>query len=133
MKFDILESNFPTQILKFGISSLIWYCTKDFNKLIVQKMCTCYVCAKDEFLIFLLCVLLDQFAPLDTPATMDAFLGYWKPNAIVMMESELWPNLIMDASRKGVSFSIYLITLLFVCLFPLILLLNACSLVALFR
>ncbi|EXC33896.1 hypothetical protein L484_012784 [Morus notabilis] len=42
-----------------------------------------------------------QFAPLDTPATMDAFLGYWKPNAIVMMESELWPNLIMDASRKG--------------------------------
>ncbi|XP_024031914.1 probable 3-deoxy-D-manno-octulosonic acid transferase, mitochondrial isoform X2 [Morus notabilis] len=47
-----------------------------------------------------------QFAPLDTPATMDAFLGYWKPNAIVMMESELWPNLIMDASRKGIALAL---------------------------
>ncbi|KAM7464288.1 hypothetical protein LguiA_032409 [Lonicera macranthoides] len=43
-----------------------------------------------------------QFAPLDTPSAMDAFLGYWKPNAIMLLESELWPNLIMGASRNGV-------------------------------
>ncbi|OVA17877.1 3-deoxy-D-manno-octulosonic-acid transferase [Macleaya cordata] len=43
-----------------------------------------------------------QFAPLDTPAAMDAFLGYWNPIAVVLMESELWPNLIFDASRKGI-------------------------------
>ncbi|KAL5545957.1 hypothetical protein UlMin_005644 [Ulmus minor] len=47
-----------------------------------------------------------QFAPLDTPTVMDAFLSYWKPNAIVIMESELWPNLIMDASRKGIALAL---------------------------
>ncbi|PON56115.1 3-deoxy-D-manno-octulosonic-acid transferase, N-terminal [Parasponia andersonii] len=47
-----------------------------------------------------------QFAPIDTPNAMDAFLGYWKPNAIVLIESELWPNLIMDASRKGIALAL---------------------------
>lgn len=45
-----------------------------------------------------------QFAPFDTPSAMDSFLGYWKPNAIILMESELWPNLVMGASRNGVSY-----------------------------
>jgi len=39
-----------------------------------------------------------QFAPLDTPLAIDRFLGHWKPNAILIMENELWPNLIMAAS-----------------------------------
>ncbi|XP_059428139.1 probable 3-deoxy-D-manno-octulosonic acid transferase, mitochondrial isoform X1 [Corylus avellana] len=43
-----------------------------------------------------------QFAPIDTPTAVGAFLDYWKPNAIVLMESELWPNLIMSASENGV-------------------------------
>ncbi|EEF33745.1 probable 3-deoxy-D-manno-octulosonic acid transferase, mitochondrial [Ricinus communis] len=43
-----------------------------------------------------------QFSPLDTPAAVDNFLDYWKPNAIVILESELWPNLIMGSSRKGI-------------------------------
>eukprot|EP00268_Persea_americana_P047300 TRINITY_DN4917_c0_g1_i2.p1 TRINITY_DN4917_c0_g1~~TRINITY_DN4917_c0_g1_i2.p1 ORF type:complete len:404 (-),score=68.88 TRINITY_DN4917_c0_g1_i2:525-1736(-) len=43
------------------------------------------------------------FAPIDTPASVDAFLGYWNPNAIFLMESELWPNLIMSASQKGIA------------------------------
>ncbi|KAK8563479.1 hypothetical protein V6N13_006326 [Hibiscus sabdariffa] len=47
-----------------------------------------------------------QFAPLDTPAAMDAFLGYWKPNWVVIMESELWPNLIMGASRSGIGLAL---------------------------
>ncbi|CAL5334617.1 unnamed protein product [Camellia sinensis] len=46
-----------------------------------------------------------QFAPLDIPAAMDAFLGHWKPNAIMLMESELWPNLIMCASKNGIALS----------------------------
>ncbi|KAF8403201.1 hypothetical protein HHK36_011300 [Tetracentron sinense] len=48
------------------------------------------------------CVLY-QFAPLDTPAAMDAFLGYWNPIAIFLIENELWPNLILGASRKGIA------------------------------
>ncbi|KAJ4980215.1 hypothetical protein NE237_010995 [Protea cynaroides] len=43
-----------------------------------------------------------QFAPLDTPSAMDTFLCYWVPNAIFLIESELWPNLILGASRKGI-------------------------------
>ncbi|PPE02876.1 hypothetical protein GOBAR_DD00083 [Gossypium barbadense] len=47
-----------------------------------------------------------QFAPIDTPAAMDAFLGYWKPNWIVIMESELWPNLIIGASKCGIGLAL---------------------------
>uniref|UniRef100_A0A803MQQ0 3-deoxy-D-manno-octulosonic-acid transferase N-terminal domain-containing protein n=1 Tax=Chenopodium quinoa TaxID=63459 RepID=A0A803MQQ0_CHEQI len=34
------------------------------------------------------------------PAVVDAFLGYWKPNAVILMESELWPNVLMAASKS---------------------------------
>lgn len=47
---------------------------------------------------------MNQFAPLDIPSTIDAFLQYWKPSAVMLMESELWPNLIMGAARNGVSY-----------------------------
>jgi 3-deoxy-D-manno-octulosonic-acid transferase len=43
-----------------------------------------------------------QYAPIDTASAMDSFFSYWKPNAIMLLESELWPNLIMIASRNGV-------------------------------
>ncbi|KFK24841.1 hypothetical protein AALP_AA8G031600 [Arabis alpina] len=41
---------------------------------------------------------LHQFAPLDTPVAIERFLCHWKPNAVVIMENELWPNLIMCAA-----------------------------------
>ncbi|KAK7279487.1 hypothetical protein RJT34_24540 [Clitoria ternatea] len=47
-----------------------------------------------------------QFSPIDTPASIRCFLDYWKPNAIVLMESELWPNLIMDASKNGITLAL---------------------------
>lgn len=43
-----------------------------------------------------------QFAPLDIPAVVDAFLNYWKPNAVILLESELWPNVVMAASESKV-------------------------------
>ncbi|CAK7343354.1 unnamed protein product [Dovyalis caffra] len=49
---------------------------------------------------------LKLFSPIDIPAAMDAFLGYWNPSAIVLLESELWPNLIMSSSRKGISLAL---------------------------
>ncbi|KAF6150390.1 hypothetical protein GIB67_034089 [Kingdonia uniflora] len=48
------------------------------------------------------CVLY-QFAPLDTPVAIDSFLQYWNPSAILLIESELWPNLILGASKKGIA------------------------------
>lgn len=34
---------------------------------------------------------------------MENFLVYWTPVAVILMESELWPNLIISASRKGIA------------------------------
>ncbi|KAF0919868.1 hypothetical protein E2562_032154 [Oryza meyeriana var. granulata] len=44
-----------------------------------------------------------QFAPLDCPDAIESFIGYWKPNLILLMESELWPNLILSAAEKGIA------------------------------
>ena len=42
-----------------------------------------------------------QFAPLDTPQATTRFLGHWRPDLAVFAESELWPNLILGARRRG--------------------------------
>ncbi|CAH1425588.1 unnamed protein product [Lactuca virosa] len=44
----------------------------------------------------------DYFAPVNTPAAVNAFLEYWKPYALVLVESEVWPNLFLIASANGV-------------------------------
>ncbi|KAL6614137.1 hypothetical protein ACP70R_036407 [Stipagrostis hirtigluma subsp. patula] len=44
-----------------------------------------------------------QFAPLDCPDAIDSFIRHWKPSLVLLMESELWPNLIMSAAEKGIA------------------------------
>ncbi|XLU66696.1 hypothetical protein S245_025749, partial [Arachis hypogaea] len=46
------------------------------------------------------------FSPLDTPGSIDSFLYYWKPKAIILMESEWWPNLIIHASQNGITLAL---------------------------
>jgi len=43
-----------------------------------------------------------QFAPVDAPGAVAAFLNHWRPSTAVFVESELWPNLILEAGRRGV-------------------------------
>lgn len=43
-----------------------------------------------------------QFAPVDTPAAVRRFLDHWRPDAGLLVESELWPNLIAAARARGV-------------------------------
>lgn len=43
-----------------------------------------------------------QFAPIDAPGAVTAFLDHWRPSLAVFVESELWPNLILEAHRRGV-------------------------------
>lgn len=43
-----------------------------------------------------------QFAPVDGPGAVAAFLDHWRPAAAIFVESELWPNLILDARKRGV-------------------------------
>ncbi|MEL6799366.1 MAG: 3-deoxy-D-manno-octulosonic acid transferase [Pseudomonadota bacterium] len=43
-----------------------------------------------------------QFAPLDTPGAVAAFLAHWQPTLAVFVESELWPRLIIETHAKGI-------------------------------
>lgn len=43
-----------------------------------------------------------QYAPVDAPGAVAAFLEHWRPTAAVFVESELWPNLILAAKERGV-------------------------------
>ncbi|MGB3624994.1 MAG: glycosyltransferase N-terminal domain-containing protein [Henriciella sp.] len=43
-----------------------------------------------------------QFAPIDTPAIAKRFVDHWAPSLGVFAEGEIWPNLILEASAKGV-------------------------------
>ena len=43
-----------------------------------------------------------QFAPVDGPRAVGRFLDHWRPALGVFVESELWPNLILGARRRGV-------------------------------
>ncbi len=42
-----------------------------------------------------------QYAPLDTPASARRFLGHWRPSLAILVESELWPGLLMNAKAAG--------------------------------
>jgi 3-deoxy-D-manno-octulosonic-acid transferase len=43
-----------------------------------------------------------QYAPLDSPAAVDRFLDHWRPDLGVLVESEIWPNLILSAKARGI-------------------------------
>jgi 3-deoxy-D-manno-octulosonic-acid transferase len=43
-----------------------------------------------------------QFVPVDTPAATARFLDHWQPQAGLFVDSDIWPNLILGASARGV-------------------------------
>ena len=43
-----------------------------------------------------------QFFPYDAPAFVARFLDHWKPDLALFVESDLWPNMIMASSQRGV-------------------------------
>ncbi len=43
-----------------------------------------------------------QFIPLDHPAYCARFFAHWQPDLGVMIESELWPNLILGANERHI-------------------------------
>lgn len=42
-----------------------------------------------------------QYIPLDAPRYMRRFLDHWKPDLVMLAESELWPNLIMEVKSRA--------------------------------
>lgn len=45
---------------------------------------------------------LHQFVPVDLPAAVRRFYQHWRPDAALWLESELWPNLVLEARHHGV-------------------------------
>jgi 3-deoxy-D-manno-octulosonic-acid transferase len=43
-----------------------------------------------------------RFLPLDVPRWVARFLEGWRPDLAVIVESELWPNMLAAAGRQGV-------------------------------
>ena len=43
-----------------------------------------------------------QFLPLDVPILTNKFLDHWKPNLSIFIDSEVWPNLILDISKRKI-------------------------------
>lgn len=47
-----------------------------------------------------------QFAPVDAPGAVHRFLEHWRPDVGVLVESEIWPNLICGARAAGVQLAL---------------------------
>ena len=43
-----------------------------------------------------------QFVPLDTPRFVRRFIEHWRPGLALFVEQDLWPNLMIEAARRGV-------------------------------
>ena len=43
-----------------------------------------------------------QFLPLDVAVWTNKFLDHWKPNLSIFIDSEIWPNLISQISKKKI-------------------------------
>jgi len=45
---------------------------------------------------------LHQFVPVDTPGAVRRFLDHWQPDAGLFVESDIWPNLVLEAKARGI-------------------------------
>ena len=52
------------------------------------------------FLKFKLKKTIHQFFPIDSEYLIKKFLLYWKPSLVIFIDSEIWPNLILNLKKK---------------------------------
>ena len=43
-----------------------------------------------------------QFFPIDSNSLTKKFLNYWNPSAAIFVESEIWPNMLMNIKKKSI-------------------------------
>jgi 3-deoxy-D-manno-octulosonic-acid transferase len=45
---------------------------------------------------------LHQYVPLDNQGYMRRFLSHWRPDLAVLVESEIWPNLVLETKAQNI-------------------------------
>jgi 3-deoxy-D-manno-octulosonic-acid transferase len=45
---------------------------------------------------------LHQYVPLDNQSFVQRFLRHWRPDLAVLVESEIWPNLVLETKARGI-------------------------------
>jgi 3-deoxy-D-manno-octulosonic-acid transferase len=45
---------------------------------------------------------LHQYVTLDNPVFLQRFLNYWRPDLAVLVESEIWPNLVLETKARDI-------------------------------
>jgi 3-deoxy-D-manno-octulosonic-acid transferase len=45
---------------------------------------------------------LHQYVPLDNQGFVQRFLHHWRPDLAVLVESEIWPNLVLETKAQGI-------------------------------
>lgn len=43
-----------------------------------------------------------QYVPLDVPQYVARFLDHWRPDLAIFTESDIWPNLVLSASKRAI-------------------------------
>jgi 3-deoxy-D-manno-octulosonic-acid transferase len=43
-----------------------------------------------------------QFVPLDVPRYLRRFLDHWQPSLVLVAESEIWPNSVLELHRRSI-------------------------------
>ncbi len=43
-----------------------------------------------------------QYVPVDVPRFVRRFLGHWQPDLALFVESDIWPNIVIETSQRGV-------------------------------
>ena len=47
-----------------------------------------------------------RFIPYDVSHLVETFIDKWKPKKIFLVDSEIWPNLILKAKKRGISIAL---------------------------
>ena len=43
-----------------------------------------------------------QYVPVDIPFCINLFINTWKPKALILLETEIWPNIIHCCKKQGI-------------------------------
>jgi 3-deoxy-D-manno-octulosonic-acid transferase len=71
---------------------------KSFNVLVTSGTVTSAKLAEERFPAGVI----HQFVPLDAPRFVNRFIAHWRPDLVLIVEGDIWPNQIMASAERGI-------------------------------